>query len=138
MSRRQIPTWYSRILARYQVCLVTYELRVSSMNKGQAYYSELSNRCECANKRGVGTFFSFMLVKKRWWEKYSKRIRLCCTLIRELRLVTEPDSGPNSIPCWPATNLKLISHVTSLIHCRVSSSGSTRVKATVSFCARTA
>ena len=43
------------------------------MNKWLAYYSELSNRRECANKRGVGTFFFlFMVVKKRWWEKYSK------------------------------------------------------------------
>ena len=75
------------------------------MNKWLAYYSELSNRRECANKRGVGPFFFlFMVVKKRWWEKYSKRMRLCCTLIRELRVVTEPDSEPNSIPYRPATN----------------------------------
>ena len=63
-------------------------------------------------------------------------MRLCCTLIRELRVVTELDSEPNSIPYRPATNswrkcladMTYQLNVTSLIHCKDSSSGSARVK----------
>ena len=61
-------------------------------------YSELSNKRGGTNKCGVGIFFfSFMKVKIRGvgavfflceigGKKFSKRIGLCCTLIRELRV----------------------------------------------------
>ena len=43
------------------------------MNKWLAYYSELSNRRECANKRGVGTFFFIYVGEKTLVRKILKK-----------------------------------------------------------------